>query len=150
MAQVEEKIQVKEALDLIEEVFDNLEDLVFNVEEKVRHNPNIPYLYDFIDSLYKVVGTTKSIIEYIMDNIQPQDIYSTLDFYRSWLAYIQRLLYANLKDLNMTENVMGTVTYIIANLYKSFREFKKNNENRQNKVEGIVLNPNTPIPTREL
>lgn len=150
MAQVEETIQIKDALNVLDEVFDNLEDLVFNVSEKIRHNANAPNLYSFIDSLYNAFNTTKRIVEYIMDNIQPTDIYATLDFYRSWLMYAQRLLYTAMKEPKLVSEIMETVDFITASIYKSFREFKKQNDNRQNKIENVVINPNTPIPTREL
>lgn len=138
---INEKQQVLDGLSLINEMFSNLQVLVFNLDKKIRNGEPVPNIPDIIDALNKSLSTLRLALEYVSNNTSSSEIKNSLSFYREWIAYLNRTLNA-IRDNNLVSVVFGIVSDIIIDLYKSFREFKKQIEEPNN--------TNSSIPTREL
>ncbi|ALG96796.1 hypothetical protein [Acidianus bottle-shaped virus 2 strain ABV2] len=137
-----EKEQVLDGLNLIDTLFSNLEDLIFDVYDKVKNNDDVGKTQEIVDAVNRSISTIRVTIEYINDNIQSGKVKDGLEFYNTWITYLNRTLNLSIDDDRLLNTIFAIITDVIIDVYRSFRDFKKQIEES--------INGNKPITTGEV
>lgn len=137
-----EKEQILDGLNLIDTLFSNLEDLIFDLNERNLNGNDVSKIEEIVDAVNKSISTIRVTIEYVSDSIKSDKVKDTLDFYKTWIIYLNRTLNITIEDERLLNTIFAIITDIIIDIYRSFRQFKKEFEES--------INSNKPITTGEV
>ncbi|MCY0881945.1 MAG: hypothetical protein OWS74_08100 [Firmicutes bacterium] len=150
MSVPDEKKQILDGLSILDQMFGDLEFLAYDLDDRLREGAIISNVSEVLDALNRTISTIRLTIDYISEALPSDEIKATLGFYRAWISYLNKTLSVTYANEDLMRTIFSIVFDVINDLYRSFKDFKKQVEDKLTGSTNQQNNLNQPIPTREL